>query len=86
MGRGSVMEEAAEAAARRLLRAEILRIVTDEKAAGTTLRTDVYAAILAATHPNANLQIDDIVNELAVAADREGVMVVISRPSARPNR
>ena len=64
---------------RRLLLEEVGRIVADAKTAGSTIRAGYHAGMLAAAYPEV-FSIGRIVDELVLAATKEGVAIEMSRP------
>jgi hypothetical protein len=68
-----------QAIVQRLLLEEIARIVQSARDNGDTLRAGYHAGLLADAYPHA-FSIGRIIDELILAATREGVSIEIGRP------
>ena len=69
----------------RLLLEEIARIVKSARDNGVTLRTGYHAGLLADAYPHV-FSIGRIIDELVLAASREGIPLEIARPDgAQPH-
>ncbi len=69
-----------DAIVQRLLMEEIARIIESARENGETLRTGYHAGMIASAYPHV-FSIGRIVDELILAATREGIPVEMARPA-----